>query len=73
MKYWFGARSGIGRKQIVRTKNIIKVVRERIRRDFHRSMRNMTRELKISEPRVHQIIKSDLKLKSLKLKKRQEK
>ena len=54
------------------TKNNIKVVRERVRRNSKRSMRKMVRD-KILDPKsIRTIVETDLKLSSMKLKKHQQ-
>lgn len=55
-----------GRPRSVRTPLTIKIVRERVRRDPRRSMRNMAIDLGISHESVRNLVKSDLGLKSLK-------
>lgn len=49
----------------------VKVLRERIRRNFKRSMRKMAKDIGISESSVRRIVKTKLNCKSLKLKKGQ--
>uniref|UniRef100_A0A914CDJ0 Transposase Tc1-like domain-containing protein n=1 Tax=Acrobeloides nanus TaxID=290746 RepID=A0A914CDJ0_9BILA len=58
-----------GRPRTSRTLRLIKVVRERIRRNPRRSMRKMVKELRISEGSVRNIVKKDLRLRLYKLKK----
>ena len=58
-----------GRPRTSRTPKLIKVVRERIRRNPRRSMRKMARELQISEGSVRNIVKKDLRLRPYKLQK----
>lgn len=55
-----------GRPCSARSKNNIKIVRERIRRNPRRSMRKMGRDLKIDEKSVRNIVKKDLQLKPIK-------
>lgn len=53
-----------GRLRSVRTKNNIKVVRERLRRSPCRSLKNMALQVKISRSSVSRILKQDLKVRS---------
>ena len=59
-----------GRPCTARTKANIKAVRERVRRNPKRSMRKMSREMNMDPKSMRTIVKSDLKLSPLKLKKR---
>ena len=61
-----------GRPRTARTKANIKAVRERVRRNPKRSMRKMSREMNMDPKSMRTIVKSDLKLSPLKLKKRQQ-
>ena len=62
-------RSKSGRPRSCRTKNNIKVVQERVRRDIKCSMRKMARDFKMDQKSMRTIVKTDLKLSPLKLKK----
>jgi len=55
-----------GRKKSVRTKNLIKCVREKIRRDPQRSGRKLAREHKISQTSMRRILADDLNMKPYK-------
>ena len=60
-----------GRPRTANTPANRKLIRDRIRRNFLRSMRQMVREIGIDEHSVRHIVKKELKLKSLKLQKAQ--
>lgn len=59
----------IGRKRSVRTKKLVKVVRERYRRNPRQSGSKMARDLKISETTFRRLVKEDLGLKAYKRRK----
>jgi len=58
-----------GRPRTVRTKNLIKAVRERIRRNPERSCRKLSRELNASKSTMHRLVHDDLRLKCYKKRK----
>lgn len=60
-----------GRPCSANTPHIRKIIRDRVRRNPRRSMRQMAREIGISEASIRNIAKNELKLKSLKLQKHQ--
>ena len=60
-----------GRSRTANTPYIRKILRDRIRRNSRRSMRKMATEIGISEFSVRNVVKNELQLKSLKLKKGQ--
>jgi inhibitor of nuclear factor kappa-B kinase subunit alpha len=62
-------RPKMGRQRTVRTPAIVKVIRERIRRNCGRSARKTARELEINRETVRKIFKDDLKLKPFKKRK----
>lgn len=55
-----------GRKRSVRTKKLLKCVREKIRRDGSRSYRKLASEHNISKSSMELLVKNDLKLKAFK-------
>lgn len=55
-----------GRPRVVRTKETIKAVRERIRRNPARKQKIMAREMKISTRSMSRILRDDLKMKAYK-------
>lgn len=59
----------LGRSRTVRTKKLIKKVRERIRRNQHQTVRKLAVDLKVSKSLVHNVIKKDLGMKAYKKKK----
>ena len=62
---------GSGRPRSVRTKALIKSVREKIRRQPVRSMRKMAKEAGVSDFTIRKVVKEDLKAKSRARTKRQ--
>ena len=60
-----------GRPRSCRTESNIKAAREKVRRNPSRSMRKMARDFKMDPKSMRGIVKTDLKLSPLKLKKRQ--
>ena len=60
-----------GRPRSARTKENIKAVRERVRRNPKQSMRKMANQMKMDPKSMRTIVKTDLKLSPLKLRKRQ--
>ena len=60
-----------GRPHSCHTKSNIRAFRERVRRDYERSIRRMARDFKMDQKSMRTILKTDLKLSSFKLKKRQ--
>ena len=62
-------RARSGRPRTVRTPQLKKVVRERIRRNPRRSMRKMALDLKISDFSIRKVVRTDLEMRSYKRKK----
>lgn len=56
----------IGRNRSVRTKNLIKNVREKIRRNRHRSAKKLAKEHNVSRRSMQRLLKDDLGLKPFK-------
>ncbi|PAV93597.1 hypothetical protein WR25_12821 [Diploscapter pachys] len=63
-------RPGRGRKRSARTEQNKKKLREMVRRNPRRSMRKMTKKLKIDEKSVRTIIRKDLGLNSYRIQKK---
>ena len=58
-------------KRPVRTKNLIKQIREKLRRNSGRSIRKLAREASVSSATIHRVLRDDLKVKPYKKVKRQ--
>lgn len=58
-----------GRKRTVRTAALLKVVRERVRRDSRRSIRKLAKDLKQNRGTIYNILKSDLHCRAYKKRK----
>ena len=61
-------RARSGRPPTVRTPQLKKVVRERIRRDPRRLMRKIALDLKISDFSIRKVVRTDLGMRSYKIK-----
>ena len=65
-------REGRGRKRSIRTRQLVKNTREKLRRDPRRSCRGLAAAAGVSKSTMHQVLRDDLGLKPFKMLHRQE-
>ena len=65
-------REGQGRKQTVRTPQLIKNTREKLRHNFRRSCKNLAAAAGVGKSTMHQLLRKDLRVKPFKVLHQQE-